>query len=259
MELHKIVKKLEKKMWKIITLTDIADLVDPWAKWVVRSDARVPQTVYALKWQWVIQTIRNGVYFVSDGICTEIEDIIDTHYWDIVQTILATEVGKDYVIGGEKSLELLMMDYSVPFSLIVYTRDVAKKITLSPRHEILMRTMITGEKKGRVNAYSILKKQSTTIDIQRELFFALWYEASLLDTLTIHDHEEGIGEALALKFLKRYESKLERGNFGILVSIRYIRAINRLRALTKEHGYTRIYDICLDVIKKEWWGCFLTL
>lgn len=87
----------------------------------------------------------------------------------------------------------------------------------------------------------------------------LGYEAALLDTLTIHDREEGIGEGLVLKFLKRYETKLERGNFGILVAIRYIRAMNRLRSISKEQGYDRLYDICLDVIKHEGGGCFVTL
>ena len=76
-------------------------------------------------------------------------------------------------------------------------------------------------------------------------------ESALLDALTIHDHEEGIGETLVLKFLKRYESRLERGNLGILVSVRYIRAMNRLRTIAKNHGYPRLYEIALDVIKKE--------
>lgn len=250
-------------MWKIITVQDIRDLVDPGARDIVREDARVAQTVYALKGQGVIQSLRNGLYYVSDGELDDVESIIDTHYWEIIRTIISAEVGKDYIIGGEKALELLMMDFSIPYQLIIYTRDISKKVAISPRHEILFRTMITGEKTSRVNAFGILKKQSTQIDMKinmkREIFSCLGYEAALLDTLTIHDHEEGIAEALALKFLKRYESKLERGNFGILVSIRYIRAINRLRQITKEHGYTRLYENCLDVIKKEWGWCFLTL
>lgn len=262
MELHKIVKKLEKKMWKIITTQDIKDLVDPGAREIVSEDARVAQTVYALKWQWVIQSLRNGLYYVCDGETEDVESIIDKHYWEVVKTIISQEVGKDYIIWGEKALELLMMDFSIPYSLIIYTRDISKKVAISPRHEILFRTMITGEKTHRVNAFGILKKQSAPIDIKinmkREILKVFWYEAALLDTLTIHDHEEGIAEALALKFIKRYESKLERGNFGILVSIRYIRAINRLRQITKEHGYTRLYENCLDVIKKEGWGCFVT-
>jgi len=263
MEIHKIVKKLEKKMWKIITVQDIRDLVDPGARGIVREDTRVAQTVYALKWQGVIQSIRNWLYYVSDGELDDIGSIIDVHYWDIVRTIVASEVGKDYIIGGEKALELLMMDFSIPYTLIVYTRDTAKKVAISPRHEILFRTMITGEKTSRVNAFGILKKQSTGVDMKieskKESFSVLGYEAALLDTLTIHDHDEWVAETLALKFLKRYEPKCERGNLGILVSIRYIRAVNRLRQIARDHGYTRLYDICLDVIKKEWGWCFLTL
>lgn len=59
-----------------------------------------------------------------------------------------------------------MMDFSIPYSLIIYTRDIAKRVTISPRHEILFRTMITGEKTSRVNAFGILKKQSASIDMK---------------------------------------------------------------------------------------------
>lgn len=65
----------------------------------MREDARVAQTVYALKGQGVIQSIRNGLYYVSDGELDDVESIIDAHYWDIVRTIIASEVGKDYIIG----------------------------------------------------------------------------------------------------------------------------------------------------------------
>lgn len=161
------------------------------------------------------------------------------------------EAGNDWVIGGEKALELIMMDYSIPSELIIYTKDIAKKVTVSPDHTIVFRTIISGEKKQRTNVFGILKNQSQTINIQKKTLPVLGMEAALLDTLTIHDHEEGIAESLVLKCLKRYESRLERGNFGILVSVRYIRAMNRLREITKNHGYERLYEISLDVIKKE--------
>lgn len=258
MEIHKIVQKLQKKMWKIITLEDIGDIIDPGSRGVVRESARIHQTVYALKGLGTIISIRNGLYYVGDGLLTTGEEVVEAHYWNIVKRIAEDEVGNDWVIGGEKALELIMMDYSIPFQLIVYTKDTAKKVVISPRHEIVFRTIISGEKKQRTNAFGILKKQSQSLDIRKVAFPVLGLEAALLDALTIHDHEEGITEALILKFLKRYEPKLERGNFGILVSVRYIRAINRLREITKNHGYTRLYENCLDVIKKEWWGCFVT-
>ena len=245
-------------MWEIITIEDIGDILDPGSRGVVRESARIHQTIYALKWLGTIISIRNGLYYVGDGALTTGQEVVEAHYWSIVRTILRNEVGNDWIIGGEKALEIIMMDYSLPEELIIYTRDTSKKIAISPGHHILMRTMVSGEKKNRTNAFWVLKKQSQTLDIQKESYYVLGLESALLDALTIHDHGEGITENLVLKFLKRYESRLERGNLGILVSLRYIRAVNRLREIAKTHGYDRLYEITLDVIKKEWGGCFVS-
>ena len=259
MELNKIVNKLQKKNGEIVTIEDIGDILDPGSKWLVRDKARIHQVIYALKWLGTLISIRNGLYYVADGLLHTGQAVVEARYWDIVKMIASAETLKDWVIGGEKALELIMMDYSIPYQLIIYTKDIAKKVVVSPDHEIVFRTIISWEKKQRTNAFSILKKQSQSVDIQKQSFPVLGLESALLDALTIHDHEEGIGETLVLKFLKRYESRLERGNLGILVSVRYIRAMNRLRTIAKNHGYPRLYEIALDVIKKEWWGCFVTL
>ena len=258
MELNKIVKKLQKKNGAIVTIEDIGDILDPGSKWLVRDKARIHQVIYALKWLGTLISIRNGLYYVADGILHSWQEVVEARYWDIVKMIAHAEALKDWVIGGEKALELIMMDYSIPYQLIIYTKDIAKKVVVSPNHEIVFRTIISWEKQHRSNAYGILKKQSQSVDILKVSFPVLWLESALLDALTIHDHEEGIAEPLVLKFLKRYESRLERWSLGILVSVRYIRAINRLREITKNHAYDRLYEICLDVIKKEGWGCFVT-
>ncbi len=258
MKLNKIVKKLQKKNGEIVTIEDIGDILDPGSKWLIRDKARIHQVIYALKWLGTLISIRNGLYYVADGLLHTGQEVVESRYWDIVKMIAREEALKDWVIWGEKALELIMMDYSIPYQLIIYTKDIAKKVVVSPNHEIVFRTIISWEKQQRTNAFGILKKQSQSVDIQKESFPVLGLESALLDALTIHDHEEGIAETLVLKFLKRYESRLERGNLGILVSVRYIRAINRLRAITKDHAYTRLYELCLDVIKKEGGGCFVS-
>ena len=69
----------------------------------------------------------------------------------------------------------------------------------------------------------------------------------------------GISEDIILRFIRKYEKSYSRKIFGELVSYRYIRAMNRIRSIAKDHGFTLLYEISLDIIKKEGGGCYLSL
>jgi hypothetical protein len=43
------------------------------------------------------------------------------------------------------------------------------------------------------------------------------------------------------------------------VRVRYITAVNRLRAIAKEAGYDQLYRDCLDVIRNEGANCFISI
>jgi hypothetical protein len=60
------------------------------------------------------------------------------------------------------------------------------------------------------------------------------------------------------KFLKRSSRMLRREVLWVLVSTKYITAINRLRSITKDTKNTIIYEMCIDIIKQEGGGCFIT-
>jgi hypothetical protein len=85
------------------------------------------------------------------------------------------------------------------------------------------------------NMYRILSDTSIEGHIDGVKLKFLSIEASLLDVASLRIHESGIAEALILRFLSKYESRLSREALGELVRYRYIRAVNRIRALTKEH------------------------
>jgi hypothetical protein len=61
------------------------------------------------------------------------------------------------------------------------------------------------------------------------------------------------------KFLRKYEKSLDKWILAKLVEIRYITAMNRLRALTKDLWMNTLYRHSLDIIAREWKWCFLTV
>jgi len=65
---------------------------------VVRDNTRIHQTVYALKGLGTIISIRNGLYYVGDGVLTSGEEVVDVHYWDIIKMLANNEAGNDWII-----------------------------------------------------------------------------------------------------------------------------------------------------------------
>lgn len=83
-------------------------------------------------------------------------------------------------------------------------------------------------------------------------------ELALLDTLVLRDAHTGIDQYLVEKFLKRSSKTLSRETLGALVSLKYITAINRLRSIAQGMGNTPLYEMCVDIIKQEGGGCFVS-
>ena len=84
-------------------------------------------------------------------------------------------------------------------------------------------------------------------------------ELALLDALTLRRHDEWIADATIIKFLKSYEHVLSGEILRDAVRQRYIRSINRLRVISREHGYDSLYELSLDIIKREWGSCFVSV
>lgn len=243
------VQKLSEKKWKILTREAIADI------WSLSggSKSRFAYGLGKMKNQSLIFPIGWGLYSIGSDF-TE----WDSHYWQIVSMLLSRYSPSGGIVTHEKSMEYHLHNYEIPNCLVLYTRDTDKRIRMG-EYEIHMRTLKTWEKSGTKNMYRILFDAWVEGEVNGVRFRFLSLEASLLDVASLRIHESGIAEDLILRFLSKYSKKLSREKLWELVKYRYIRAINRIRSLAKSHGYTEIYMMCLDIIKKEGGGCYLNL
>lgn len=184
--------------------------------------------------------------------------MIEERYWKIVKKILAREVGGEYFISGNKALEIHMKDYGAPKKLIVSGQDATKNLQISPSYSLSIRPITSGKKTLSKNGYPLLKKYTEPTEIEGEKLRIACPELALLDTLLLRDTENGIDRYLVEKFLKRSSKMLSREVLGKLVSLKYITAINRLRSIAKDMKNTVIYEMCIDIIKREGGGCFIS-
>lgn len=151
-----------------------------------------------------------------------------------------------------------MKDYSAPKKLLVSGRESTKNLQISETYSLSIRPITSGKKTLSKNMYPLLKQYTDSREIDDTKLRIACPELALLDTLLIRDTESGIDLYLIEKFLKRSSKVLRRDILGKLVSMKYITAINRLRAITKDMNLTPIYEMCIEIIKQEGGGCFVS-
>lgn len=265
MDFNKIVKKLSKSSRNVFDLDDISEYVDPGFARGEEGKRDTYKLAYRLRSEGVLLGIRNGLYVrmpaseagTKTGAYDELRAVEDA-YWKIVKKLVTKKCGSEYVLGGPKSLEIRMRDFSIPDTLIVYTRNFRGNVTVSDRHSVVFKPAKTGAKTGRSNAFPIFFGFSESVPVDGEKFRIAGIEHALLDTLTVH---KGIGETdeyVVNKFLSKYAKAVRREALGKLVSAKYLTAINRLRAISKERGFRDLYEKALDVVKREGGGCFVS-
>lgn len=244
------VNKLVQKSGKILLRDDLERL------WVL-SGGSIPRLAYAIgqmKHQGHVSRLMSDLFFVWSP-----PDNPDDLYWEMIRVLIKHYSPSGAIIAGEKSMEYHLRNFSIPDVLVLYTRDTSKRIKLSNEREVHFRVLKSGEKKWSKNMFRLLDKHAVKWMIDgREIDF-LGPEASLLDAAALHFHETGLSELLFEQFLRQYEKRLSRESLWELVSYRYIRAANRLRAFARDRGFALLYGYMLDVIKKEGGGCFLNI
>lgn len=246
---HIFVRKLYQKMWKILSRDEISEI---W-EWSGGSQNRLAYALTQARSQWYLLPIAPSLYHIGD-----IDDPTSL-YWQTIAGLIRLHSPSGAIIASEKSAEIHLRDYSLPDTLILYTRTTEKRIGLGEGRVVHFRILQSWEKKWYKSMYPFLARTWEKVVIDGVLLQILSVPASLLDTLIQHRHGEGIGEWLVLKFLKKYEKKLLREELGLLVEYRYIRSINRLRSIAERHGYEPLYQDCLDIIRREGGNCFVSV
>lgn len=275
-------------MWKLMTREDLAEL------WLLSGGpkSRVAYGIGKVKNQGIIESLGGWVYLINEIL--NIEQIprssewqkfkqvrflhpkstsfgapsqewrehgksdIDNLYWQMIALLIKIHAPSGAIIAHEKSMEYHLRDYSLPDRLVLYTRDTDKRIQIG-KYDIHFRTLQSGEKSWNKNMYRILHDTSIEGEIDGAKLRFLSLESSLLDVASLRIHDTWVAEDLILRFLRKYETKLSRDLLGELVRYRYIRAMNRIRKIAKEHGFARIYEMSLDIIRREGGGCYLNL
>lgn len=238
-------------MWKILTKNEILDI---WLRsgW---SMGRMNYGMNILLGRQIIQKICNNIYYVVSGGA---DFDFYGNYWSIIPKLIQVYSPSGWIIGWEKSLELHMQNFSIPEVLIIYTRDTAIRIKLFDNREVHFRTLVSWEKTWKKSLWRLLVDNSTSSKYLSELDHC-GIELSLMEALTLRRHEVWIAENNIVQFLKLYQSRINRDVLGNLARFRYIRSINRLRVIARDLWYMELYRMMLEIIRDEWWGCYLKI
>ncbi|MBX9809823.1 hypothetical protein K2X92_05525 [Candidatus Gracilibacteria bacterium] len=238
-------------MGEIVTKDDLKDI---WLR-SGGSQLRLNYAMSILLGRDLIIKISNNIYYISsDGVYFDMNQL----YWKIVTKLIKLHSPSGGVIGSEKAIEFHIQNFSIPDILIIYTRDTSLRIKLSDSREIHFRTLVSGMKTDKKNLWRTIVDNSIEIQSPERLMIC-GYELSLLESLSLRRHDIGIEESNIIRFLRLYESKIDRKILGTLTKMRYIRPLNRLRIIARDLGYEKLYRMTLDIIRDEGGGCYLNL
>ncbi|PID84086.1 hypothetical protein CSB09_02945 [Candidatus Gracilibacteria bacterium] len=232
------------------TLIQKKDLFTLW----IRSGGSKSRGSYALgrlMGENRITRIARDIYFVGENM----PDIYEI-YWRVVGECIRLHSPSGGYIGSEKALEIWLQNYTIPQTLVIYTRDTNARIQLVSGHKIHFRTLVSGQKSSHKNAFYPIYKRSKKIHIPLGVYVPA-KEIALLEALSLRRQGSGVYDALILQFLERYADSLEKEVFAEIIPLRYIRAINRLREFARDFGYEPLYKMTVDIIRQYGGGCFV--
>lgn len=247
---NKIVNKLLKKRWKVIFKDDIFEIIDPEKK--SEYNTLVNKTIYRLKSENIIKTIRNWVYIIPDKDDEKLNeiDLIEKYYFNFVKKFINENVWNEYFITWKKSLEIHLKNYSIPDKLVIINRKINKKIFIW-KYCIIFKTISSSG----INLYSKLSKLTKSALIEWVNFKISNLELALVETSLISDNLEWIDIEILSKAIKKYSKFFEIDNFYTIGELKYIMAFNRLKEISKNID-KKLYQVFLDIVKKNW-GLFI--
>lgn len=248
---NKIVKKVLKKRWKVMLRNDIFDIIDPEKKDINKTTLN--KTIYNLKSQWYIIPIKNWVYIIPDEEDLSLNniDLLEKYFFKLLKKYISSNCQNNYYISGLKSLEFHLKDFSVPMKITVINRSIDKQVLIW-NYCIVFKT-ISGSFWGKkINLYSKFSSMTKIVSVLWVDFKTSNMELSLLENALIYDNEIWVNVFLLNKFIKKYHKYFNKDNFYFIWQYKYIMSMNRLKEITKNIDKD-LYEVFLDIIKKNWW------
>lgn len=173
------------------------------------------------------------MYFVGN------ESDAEENYWEIISFLVKKFCFDGAILAGEKALEWQMMNQSPPEILLLYTRDFSARMRIFGGREVHFRTVMSGKKSHGKNFFPLMKKISESSGVRG--IFCPFQEIALLEALSLKNHHLGVNEAMIFAFLRRHHRRLRMGVLAEVIPFRYIRPLNRLRAIARAGGYDNLH------------------
>ena len=252
MDFNKIVKRMWNTCWKVFLKKDIYDLIDPERK--VEYASVVNKTIYRLKAQWVIISLKAGIYVVPEAGDSDLNsvDLMDKYYFRLIKKIITKEVLNNYYVSGIQSLQYHMKNFEVPDKIFIVNRTLRKKVMIGKK-ELIFKTISWNHNDGKkqsLNLYSLLAKHTVSKSIDGVTIRCSCLELSLLESALVSDSEVWVDIWLISKAIKKYSSVFSCDVFHEVWRYKYIMSFNRLKELSKslDKDFSKL---CLEVIKKN--------
>lgn len=246
---NKIVNKLSKKWWNILLKNEVFEIIDPERKDKFKS--LLDKTIYRLKSQKVIISIKAGVYIIPDKYDLELNsvDLLDKYYLKLLKKYISWNVGTSYFISWKKSLEVHMKNFSIPEKIFIINRSLNKKIKVWG-YEIIFKTISGKVEWKKINLYSRLEKFVTKKDMDWISFKFSCLELSLVESALISDTQEWLDFSLVNKAIKKYSKIFDEDIFREVWKFKYVMAFNRLKEISRNVD-KELYRLFLEIIKQN--------
>lgn len=253
----KIVKKLLKRTQTLINSDDLADLLIPGVSSRTKSQQdKVHKLAYRLRALGILSPIRRGLWTItSPGTSAAVSSAEDL-YWKMLVKTAQASCGNRWMIAGRKALELHLRDVSVPEDLRLLTDGAIGTTVISPGHTARFVPLRQYGAKGAKTLFGQFAAFGVRLSAEEVRIPVISIEHALLEYLNSPAHERD-GHLLA-RALTKFGAILRRDVLGALVSLRYIVAVNRLKEAAKRLGFPAVYVLCLDIVKREGRGRFLS-
>jgi predicted transcriptional regulator of viral defense system len=245
-----IIIEISKKKWKILTIEEMKALIQ---KHLLDefSEAKCYKLLYYLKKKWHLLSLKKDIYYITDPQQERSEyEIIHGVYWDIVHAhcnATCWNKTKRY-IGWMKAFELHLLEYAIPDTILIVTKEKQALETVLQWKTILFKTY-TNKKN---TLFSTFAKHTSMIKLGKYVLPVANLELAMLETLyNIDPLTERLFTAKAQKYIK----KIKQLDFTVIKDALQIwkhhTSCNRLYKILKTVRPQLAAEL-LQYIKQRW-------